>query len=306
MTDFKEINDPKSWEQYFKTLLRYRYGQENVFDIPDQNEGDWGVECYTSCGKVFQCYFPDSNHSVSKLYESQRNKIHNDLKKFTEDNVKIWQDIFDNQGIKVKCWILATPTFNNKLLAQYISKKTKEIRSKNLSFLDGDFRVSVQTDNDYPIEKQTLSSCFTQLRIEVNDISDNELAQWIDENVGFLSDLFPKLEKLADGNNDEIKSHKLAISNFYLTYQNMLDVLQNDYPQIHLSVLDCVNARKNNLKHGIALLGKSKAPATLLEDHIKRLEADLEKVVPNVLGGTRTDMCYGVIASWLIECPLRF
>ncbi len=41
---FNEINDPKSWEVYFKSLLKYRYGQENVFDIPDQNEGDWGVE----------------------------------------------------------------------------------------------------------------------------------------------------------------------------------------------------------------------------------------------------------------------
>ncbi len=39
---FSEINDPKSWETYFKSLLKYRYGQENVFDIPDQNEGDWG------------------------------------------------------------------------------------------------------------------------------------------------------------------------------------------------------------------------------------------------------------------------
>lgn len=41
-TEFKEINDPKSWEKYFKTLLKYHLGQANVFDIPDQNEGDWG------------------------------------------------------------------------------------------------------------------------------------------------------------------------------------------------------------------------------------------------------------------------
>lgn len=304
--EFEEINDPKSWERYFKSLLRYRYGQENVFDIPDQNQGDWGVECYTACGKVFQCYFPDGKHSVATLYKNQREKVHEDLKKLTEDNASIWQEIFDNQGIKVKFWILATPTFSNKLLAQYISKKTKEVREKKLSFIDNDFRVSVHTDDDYPLEKQTISSCFKQLRLDVEQISDDELAQWISENVGFLSDLFPKLEKLTGGNLEEINAQKLAISNLYLTYQNMLDVLKNDYPQIHLSVLDCVSARKNNLKQRIALIGKSKAPAELLADHINQLEKDLERVVPNVLGGTRTDMCYGVIASWLIECPLRF
>lgn len=303
---FEEINDPKSWERYFKTLLRYRYGQENVFDIPDQNEGDWGVECYTTCGKVFQCYYPDGKHSVTKLYENQRDKINRDLNKLTIANSKVWQEIFDNQGIKIKFWILATPVFSNKLLAKYIAQKGKEIREKKLPFIDHEFRVSVQTHDDYPIEQQALSSCFTQLKINVEEISDEELAEWINENVGFLTDLFPKLKKLADDDVDEINRQKIAISNSYLIYQNMLDVLARDYPQVHLSVLDCVSARKNNLKRRIALIGKTKAPATLLEEQLMQLEKDLEQVVPNVFGGTRSDMCDGIIASWLIECPLRF
>lgn len=305
-TEFKEINDPKSWEKYFKTLLKYHLGQANVFDIPDQNEGDWGVECYTACGQVFQCYFPDAQHTVTKLYEKQREKINDDLKKLTVTNANVWKEIFINHGIKVKSWVLATPLFNNKMLAKYIAKKTKEVRELNLDFIDENFRVSVQTADDYPVEQQQLANCFTQLRLDVDVISDDDLAEWINENVGFLSDLHPKLVILAENDESEINSQKHVISHFYLNYQNMLDVLSRDYPQIHISVIDCVNARKNSLKQRISFLGKQKAPSTLLEEHIEQLEKDLESVVPNILGGTRTDMCYGVIASWLIECPLRF
>jgi len=305
-SEFNEINDPKSWEMYFKSLLKYHYGQENVFDIPDQNEGDWGVECYTSCGKVFQCYFPDKNHSVSKLYENQRNKINTDLKKLTVTNAGIWKKTFDNQSIKIKSWVLATPLYNNKLLAQYIAKKTKEIRSLGLDFIDDDFRVSVQTADDYPIEQKNLANCFTQLKIDINEITDEYLVEWIGEKVGFLADLHPKLVILADGDEKAIDNQKLAISNFYLTYQNMLDVLERDFPQIHLTVIDCVNARKQKLKQRISLFSIGKAPSTILEDNIQQLENDLERVMPNFFGGTRSDMCAGVIAGWLIECPLRF
>lgn len=304
--EFNEINDPKSWEVYFKTLLKYRYGQENIFDIPDQNEGDWGIECYSACGKVFQCYFPEKNHTVTKLYENQRDKINTDLKKLTVKNVDVWKEIFDNQGIKIKSWIFATPLYNNKLLAKYIAKKTKEIRELKLDFIDSGFRVSVQTADDYPIEQKNLASCFTQLKIEVSEISDEDLAEWIGQRVGFLSDLHPKLVILADGDENQIVSQKLAISNFYLTYQNMLDILERDFPHLHLSLIDCVNARKQKLKQRIAFLGKGKAPSTLLEENIQQLENDLEQVMPNFFGGTRSDMCMGIIAGWLIECPLRF
>ena len=303
---FEEINDPKSWEKYFKSILKYHFGQTDVFDIPDENEGDWGVECYTSCGKVFQCYYPTGHHTVTTLYESQRDKINRDLKKLTEKNVAVWRSIFDNQGILVKSWVLATPRYTNKYLSKYITDKTREVRLKSLPFIDKDFRVSVQTHEDYPLEMQALSSSFKKINVEVDEVSDSELASWIEENVGFLSDLTPKLEKLVGNDESQVNSQKVAISNFFLTYQNMLEVLQKDYPQIHLSVLDCVAARKNNLKRKIALTGIGKAPATILEDEIRELERDLEKVVPNVLGGTRSDLCYGIVAGWLIECPLRF
>jgi len=51
------------------------------------------------------------------------------------------------------------------MLAKYIAKKTKEVRELNLDFIDEDFRVSVQTADDYPVEQQQLANCFTQLRL---------------------------------------------------------------------------------------------------------------------------------------------
>jgi hypothetical protein len=302
---FREISDPKSWEKYFKSLLKLHFGQSCVFDIPDEHGGDWGIECYTASGEIYQCYFPTDKPTTSKLYEAQRDKINSDLIKLTDKNAQIFSEIFSSRNIKIKRWILATPIFNTKMLSKYTAKKSQEIRELGLDFIDNDFQIMVQTDEDFEYEKQKLLDCHTYIKVEVEEVSEQDLASWINENVGFMNDLYPKLCKLTDNDIDKINHHKQEISRLYLNFQNTLDVYSNEFPQLHVALIDCINSRKKHLKNRISLLGK-KAPPALMEENLERLESDLKSIFPRMLGGHREELCWGAISSWLIECPLRF
>ncbi|MGU9758755.1 hypothetical protein ACV1BL_14570 [Serratia marcescens] len=87
-------SDPKAWEEYFKSIVRMHYKPENYCDLPDTHGGDFGIECFTLSGHVFQCYRPDESSDVSKLLRAQQRKISTDIKKFTKDNVDDFKKLF--------------------------------------------------------------------------------------------------------------------------------------------------------------------------------------------------------------------
>lgn len=115
-------SDPKMWEEYFKSIVRMHYKPANYCDLPDTHGGDFGIECYTLNGHVFQCYRPEQFADVDKLVKAQRKKISNDIKKFSVDNVKDFKELFG--PLKISRWILATPYNKSAKLRSYCSQKS--------------------------------------------------------------------------------------------------------------------------------------------------------------------------------------
>ncbi len=129
-------NDPKSWEKYFKDILRKHYGPQNIKDIPDSYGGDFGIECYSLSGAAFskhafQCYLPEQYSDKEKLTKAQQNKIRKDIYKLTIKNLKSFSILF--QDMKISRWILATPEYLDSGMALYCS--ANPVRSENLACL---------------------------------------------------------------------------------------------------------------------------------------------------------------------------
>lgn len=68
-------SDPKVWESYFKSIIWLHYKPANCCDLPDSHGGDFGLECYTLTGHVFQCYLPEQSSDIDKLYKAQLKKF---------------------------------------------------------------------------------------------------------------------------------------------------------------------------------------------------------------------------------------
>ena len=292
--------DPKSWEKYFKDILRKHYGPSNFKDIPDSYGGDFGIECYSFSGHVFQCYLPEQSSDKAKLSKAQKNKIRNDIHKLTVKNIKSFTVLFE--GIKISRWILATPQYLDSDMALYCSAKSSKVRKLCLPYLSDDFQIILQTENDYKSEVRSLQTDIYQLSLDFSQVDAAIADDWISQNLLFLEKLDLKLPKI---NQDNVDKSKSFLVQKYLGFQNLLDYLRAEWPDIHVKIDLLINNRRSYLESRF-LTDSSKLPDAVIKSELEKLKNDISEEIPTLKKSDLDLIIYGVIADWLIRCPLDF
>ena len=296
-------NSPKDWEKYFKDIVRLHYLPANYRDVPDKHVGDFGIECYTLSGHVFQCYLPEQTADLKKLVEAQRNKINSDIKKFTDTNVVELTKLFGK--IKITRWILATSANDSAVMAQFCAQKSIEVRDLGISYISDDFEILIHTESDYPKEVSSLRRENYQMSFEFNDTSLESAAVWISQNSEFLSKLDMKLPKIK---SDPAKLHEIRtfIIQKYLDYQNLMDLLRLEWASIYSVVFNCIQHRENSLIGRFILDDGNTLPGEVIKEEMIKLHNNISEEVKSFKGTDLDKIKWGVIADWLIRCPLDF
>ncbi|MBC8952289.1 hypothetical protein [Xenorhabdus sp. PB62.4] len=296
-------SDPKVWEQYFKSIIRLHYKPANCCDMPDSQNGDFGIECYTLSGHVFQCYLPEQSSDVEKLVKAQRRKISTDILKFTKKYKSDLELLFGD--IKISRWILATPYSKSSKLTQYCTQKSLRVRALNLPYVADDFQILVQTDNDYITERLLLRRGNFQLNLDIDDTTIENVVSFIEENIGFLEKLNLKLPKINSSESVQ-DSYRHFLIQKYLDYQNLLDELKRNWVDIYQIVYKCIQQRETNLV-GLSMLSLSNAqPGEKMLKQMEVLKENIEKEIPTLKESDLEKINWGVISDWLIRCPLDF
>ena len=296
-------NNPKDWENYFKDIVRLHYLPSNYRDVPDKHVGDFGIECYTLSGHVFQCYLPEQTADLKKLVESQRKKINADIKKLTETNVSELSKLFGQ--ISISRWILATPANESAVLAQFCAQKSIEVRGLGIPYISDDFEILVHTESDYPKEVGFLRKETYQMNFDFNSTTTEGAACWIDENTKFLSKLDMKLPKI-EGNVERITIIRTFIIQQYLDYQNLMDLLRLEWGDIYSTVFNCIQHRENSLIARFILDAGNTLPGEVIKEEMIKLHDNILEEVKSFKGTDLEKIKWGVIADWLIRCPLDF
>lgn len=95
-----------TWEAQCQLAFKLKHGGDGYQHIP-ASPGDFGIEGYTKhTGYAFQCYCPERLYHQDELYEKQRTKINDDLKKlrdYSDDLQKILG------GTRSKIGVLSPP-----------------------------------------------------------------------------------------------------------------------------------------------------------------------------------------------------
>ncbi|EPU7551873.1 hypothetical protein ACVZJ5_000291, partial [Enterobacter hormaechei] len=295
--------DPKVWEQYFKSIIRLHYKPANCCDLPDSQNGDFGIECYTLSGHVFQCYLPEQSSDIEKLVKAQRKKINNDISKFTTKYKADLELLFGDT--KISRWILATPYSKSAKLTQYCTQKSLRVRELKLPYVADDFQILVQTDSDYVTERALLRRTNYQLNLDLSNATVDNAVAFINENVDFLDKLNLKLPKINPSESVQ-DSYRHFIIQKYLDYQNLIDELKQNWVDIYEVVYKCIQQRETNLV-GLSMLTSSSAqPAEKMLKQMEVLKANIEKEIPTLKESDLEKINWGVIADWLIRCPLDF
>lgn len=138
-----------TWEDLCQLIFKRKHQSEGYQEMP-ASPGDYGIEGYTvTTGWAFQCYCPDKHYERTELYEKQRDKITEDLKKLRNYQA----DIQARLGSTILTrWIFVTPEIDRNALLKHAKTKETEVKSWGLPFLSDDFTVLLHDGDHYLVE----------------------------------------------------------------------------------------------------------------------------------------------------------
>lgn len=297
-SSFKEDMDGDSWEKFCEDMLRHHYGFENFFSVPARDRGDFGIEFFTTCGTIFQCYFPDPSYSMPEYKKHIQTKINNDLGKLKDYEPGITTML---DGIKIKRWVLLIPEIKTKDFISYCAKKKKETIDKSIGYIDSTaFIVKVETDASFP--ESSLFAREVQVReinISVAAPDESVVNEWMSEHSVFNGNLNTKIGVIADQDVDGIRQVMIG---YYVQLEELLDAYRESYPNIHdqiskMAVHNLTVLKNNNLF-------KKKPASEIFDDLMVKNREAFDKMA--LSGNNKEILSMGHLSKWLAECNMRF
>lgn len=294
-----------SWEELIQICLRLKYESEQYQSIP-ASPGDFGIEGFTRTGKVFQCYCPDNNMTSAALYEKQRDKITKDVNKLSLYQDRLLQ-IFD--GTKIKEWIFVTPEYRMKELVIHCNNKVEELRQLNLPFIDDDFRVIIHDIGNFTKEIPiALNGGSQKLMINPKISSTGTMTSWKEQENELVGNAIRKHTKRfpADMNGVTKKVNDLTENTIksYFDRESILSRWQRLHPQDYDKYLILISQVEETVKEQCMFPSDNnnelyKSLRTLVDKKLRENFTYLDDT-------TITNLTNGVIADWLLRCPLDF
>jgi hypothetical protein len=290
-----------TWEAQCQLAFKLKHGGDGYQHIP-ASPGDFGIEGYTKhTGYAFQCYCPERLYHQDELYEKQRTKINDDLKKlrdYSDDLQKILG------GTKIKNWCFVTPEISRNKLHSYTQIKQTEVRGWSLPHLDEDFTILLH-DHEFYIKEfnllrtsEGLPPCLGSPTESLPRVSITP--EPYDENLERKCRLrmpgrpAQKIENLI----------KLTTNNF-LDHDTYFQSLYDRSPQTYVNVARIVNTFEQDvLEWGLTSDATPEELTTLVRDRLMEyLTTDRHL---NIDKSMASDVVRRTVARWLAICELDF
>lgn len=299
----KSIEDnftPIEWEDFCEVVLRQHFGQRNFQKVPAEDRGDLGIEFYTSCGTIFQCYYPDPTASMATYKTKVQTKIRNDLKKLTTYKEEI-AELLD--GIIIDQWVLMIPTYKTKELIKYCNSKKKNVLKEKLDFIDEEnFIVKIETADSYPKSRlYALSVHSRAIDIPLMNVTRSDQKYWSSVNSSFSDNIHRKCNTLM---GDASSKFIQKVIEKYIQVDNFLEILRNDHPDLYNSIEDSANAQLEETEQEAIfsdVLDSSFVKKIVdgnkngFERHSQLLSRLNSQILP-----------FGYLSKWLAECDMDF
>lgn len=292
----------EEWQKWANLLLSTHYGPSDYQQIPDNRDGDGGIEGFTrKDGYAFQCYGCEPTTTAHR-YELQRDKITSDIRKFIENRAKL-QRLFGTTIITR--WFLFVPECDTKDLVGHANKKAKEVLNANLPYVAHSFQVGIQTEDQYGEARQRLLQSYEDaIRVTCNDATSDQVDRWSGNNDKLVETLNDKITKLPTLRTD-VQRHTFRdrILRWYIEGQDLLTLLRN-YPDVYEKVMECKRLREKCLETEVLLhTGTSNE---LFDIALTKLLEDYRNQVKQLAKVNAEALAYEAVGDWLLRCPLDF
>ncbi|BDY14998.1 hypothetical protein Sulfitobl28_09680 [Sulfitobacter pontiacus] len=297
---FPRAWDGVEWQTFALRLVSLKHGFSNVQPVPDQVDGDAGLEFFTTDGCLYQCYAPKEVVDVGKAASGMKRKATADIQKLSKYEHKI-------QGIvgplKFDRWILFCPFFEDKDVLRHIQKKISEENIDQLGFCNTPFVGLGKSIEDFSDEYSLLRAKGKGLPLKLKVATEKDLGDAPQGN-----ELFDRvMEKLERGYPDATKEVLTSKAKHWIlssiTKQNAAEDLQTDYPDQWDTWFTTVSMEEQRL----ALMGDQTGTANeFLNNELKGLQETLKEALPDLSPAFRSALAQGQLGTWLLDCPLDF
>lgn len=299
----REAWSGEEWQKHCRALLAQRYGADVQF-IPDRDRGDGGLEAYLlTDGVAYQCYAPQDAYDVRSLTEAQKAKIRTDIKKLVDDPARTQRLI--GTGRLLRRWVLLTPSCDSKDVVIYARDKSAKVRAHPRPvWCDQDFEVSVHSDELFSAERATLYGHVVRLALDVDDPSVNELEDALGA-VGLR--LRDKLQADAELGADTIllQAYRDELLLDFVRGKKQISILENQYTATYAAVRRRAGATLRALTR-VTLGSTATSGAEMVEALTQRLAGDIAASSPGLSSELCEELARCYVATWFIDCPLRF
>lgn len=290
----------KEWQEFALQLVQRRHGAENVQVVPDKVRGDAGLEFFTTCGCLYQCYAPEETSNVAKAASAMKAKAGRDLPKL-EKNKAIIEKLL--AGTAARRWILLCPFLDNKDVVVSIRARGLVVKAANLAFLTADFEALCHSQEDFQVEIEQLRamslgpplSVSPPTETQVKDAGKTEIGARIDDKLGRAFGSKTPDAQIAARRDQYVKAH--------LHRENTLEELRENHAILWERAFETIEAEEARL---IAVGASATLPGQQLQESMNRMEASLAEALPTLNPALRTRIALGTISDWLIRCPLDF
>lgn len=294
------VSDSHDWEARCKQLLAIRHGDELQL-LDASRKGDLGLEAFTRDSHLgFQCYAPLETLSTTQRYEKQRDKLTQDLGKLRVNEAELVSLL---GGIKLARYVFMVPEHDYRIV-QHAASKAADLRSAELSILDPDFDIVVQTEENYPAERaQLISLAVVPLGLQIPDVDDAERLEWERANAELVDTLAAKVDLLAVSEADRA-ALVTELMNQYLRREHILAQLLNLSPDTNLRLQRRIRDRESLL--AAERLMNPVPPQDRAAAVVTNLAVELRDEIPTLESAVAETLAYGTAADWMLRCPLVF
>lgn len=290
--------DGTEWQSFCLLLLRKRYANHDLQEVPDRHRGDFGIEAYSHDGCAFQCYAAEEPIPVKDLYEAQRDKLTTDLAKLRSNASDLAGLLGD---LVIKKYVFMVPRHDSARLVQHATRKADEVRSWGLPFISEDFRIVVVTDDYYALERSAVFALPAPL-VESLSVAEEHVAAWREGNESLA---FTAAEKLrAVGIEGESLDHYLSsLLTEYLNGENALQRLRDKFPDVwqQLSAVKSTKERRLAIQHPPT----DQADLSIVKLVVEELAAEMLRAAPSIGDAMAEGIAWSAVADWLMRCPLN-
>ncbi|MDG4982355.1 hypothetical protein OGZ39_11975 [Lactococcus lactis] len=302
----------KQWEDLCIQAYTIQYSEYHFTEIPARNQGDGGIEGFTSKDKgiAIQCYYPENNFTFQELYNHQVNKITHDINRLLDEtNAK---KNLKKMGIcPIKEWHFLVPEYSNKDLIKHADKKSREVREKIkqnrqlYDYLDDDFTIFLCTEKH-------IAKYLTDIILSENsaisldiELVDEKKIDWQTEDNKIYDNISRKVSKLSDIEINRKKMVDMFMKSYVSGVSELLEISAIS-TKIYSKIANLIDEYTNKVQ----LESLMNSGGAIAYERYKELNSEFLRAIDQELHflnvTSRQRLGRQVMARWLGDCPLEF